>query len=410
MKPSQDVENLKNQASQNLPEYWPWLPVGILVAARLWTVMALSLDGLRGYGDFLHFFQMAKLPGWPFLQSWSEFPPVFPFLAELIFRMANGQEHVFVYLLYLVLLAADAGSLYVFIKISSRLENRPAQMIAVAVYLVILCSLPYSWWYFDPLVVFFTLLSLYLWLEKKNYLSGLALAAGILTKFFPVLLFAPMVRNGERRQIVKIGIVILGVCTAIYGALWLSSPAMTGASLASQAKKGSWETVWALLDGNLQTGNFGPEIERLDPATAFLPRGNPARIPAALTLIAFSGLGVWALFSVRVDTFQKMIWMTGLVFCLFFLWSPGWSPQWVLYLVPLILLGSPPKEGVLMAFVLILINLLEWPVLLSRGYFWGLWLTIPLRTMLILVLGLNWFVKLRQSRQPEPAVEAVIYP
>ena len=48
----------------------------------------------------------------------------------------------------------------------------------------------------------------------------------------------------------------------------------------------------------------------------------------------------------------------------------------------------------LFAALLILINLLEWPLLLSRGMFWGLYLTVPLRTALIALLGYDYWRRL----------------
>jgi hypothetical protein len=168
-----------------------------------------------------------------------------------------------------------------------------------------------------------------------------------------------------------------------YLALWLASPSMTIASLRSQGSKGSWETVWALVDGNYQTGNFGPEIERLDPAKALIPQGNPPRLPSGLTLIPFAILGVWIFFKTHITDARSAVSFLGFTWCLFLLWSPGFSPQWVLYLIPLCLLGLPDREGVLLAVILVLLCLLEWPGLLSRGYSWGLWVTIPVRTLMI---------------------------
>ena len=40
--------------------------VGLFLAARAFLLISLPLEGLRGYGDFQHFFNLAKL-GWPFL-------------------------------------------------------------------------------------------------------------------------------------------------------------------------------------------------------------------------------------------------------------------------------------------------------------------------------------------------------
>jgi hypothetical protein len=191
----------------------------------------------------------------------------------------------------------------------------------------------------------------------------------------------------------------VGIVFVVYGSLYLISPEMTTASFRSQASKSSWETVWALLDGNYQTGNLGPLEERFDPAMALHARGNPALIPTWITLILFIILGIWLLSRVNLNGKRGVVAFTGLTFCIVYLWSPGWSPQWVLFLVPLILLCLPRREAVLMAFSIVFINLLEWPALLSRGYNWGLLMTIPLRTFLLVLLAVEmWRVAHNSDR------------
>jgi hypothetical protein len=93
----------------------------------------------------------------------------------------------------------------------------------------------------------------------------------------------------------------------------------------------------------------------------------------------------------RALTGQAAVAFLGLAWTLFLLWSPGWSPQWVLYLLPLILLALPAREATLLSIALVFISLLEWPVLLSRGLFWGLWLTIPGRTLLFCLMGVEFW-------------------
>jgi hypothetical protein len=89
---------------------------------------------------------------------------------------------------------------------------------------------------------------------------------------------------------------------------------------------------------------------------------------------------------------------TGLTWCIFLIWSPGWSPQWVLYLIPFILLTLDERHAILMSFILILVNLLEWPVLLSRGYPWGLMLTVPIRTLVMFLLAWLWYQQVFSKR------------
>ena len=80
-----------------------WIAPAILVFLRLLLLLALPLEGMVGYGDFIHFFRIANLGGWPYIHYWSEFPPIFPFLGELIYRLAAGRENTFDTLLILVL-------------------------------------------------------------------------------------------------------------------------------------------------------------------------------------------------------------------------------------------------------------------------------------------------------------------
>jgi hypothetical protein len=373
----------------------PWILVPLLILGRLLLYLTMPLDGLHGYGDFLHFFQLASLPGWPYFNYWSEFPPVFPFLSSVLFRLAGAQEHVYDYLLIFVLLLADAGSLYLFIKISQRLyggDNR--SLVRSLAYFILLISLAYSWWYFDPLAVFAMLLGIFLLLENKRFLSGLAFGLGFLLKFFPALGLIVAWRALSWKKALWITGLALGEGLLVYSGLWLASPRFTLASLQSQGSKGSWETVWALVDGNFITGLFGPEVERLDPSMAGVSRGNPPRVPAWITLIVFGGIGLWGFLKARQDDDRQKMALLGWCWSLFLLWSPGWSPQWVLYLLPLILLVLPERRVFLVALVLVLNNLIEWPLLLSRGLFWTLYLTIPMRTLLLALLAFLFYTEM----------------
>ncbi len=160
------------------------LPLVLLVAARLMMLMTQSESGLWGLGDSYHFFELAALPGWPYFDHWVEFPPVFPFLSELIFRVANGQQHVFSTLLVVLFSVADVGNLWLFMRIRKRIDPQP-QFWRTWTYFAYLVMLVYGWWYFDPLAVFCMLLGVDLLLEGRDIFAGVALGAGVLVKLFP---------------------------------------------------------------------------------------------------------------------------------------------------------------------------------------------------------------------------------
>lgn len=372
-------------------------PAALFLVARLMLLIALPLEGLRGYGDFVHFYRLAGM-GQPFLDLWVEFPPAFPFFSRLMYLMAGGQEHIYDYLLAISLSLFQAGELVLFAALSHRLYSPPSARRRTWVYLVFLLGLAYGWWYFDPLASLLLLLGLYWLLEERDTAAGLALGLGALTKLFPLLVLPLAWRWRPPAAALRLSLAALGLVAAVYAALWTGAPEFTRASLSSQASKGSWETIWALIDGNLDTGNFGPESERYDPSSAYVARGNPAHVPSWLTLLGFGALGVGLVGRVRLVSARQAVAFLGLTWCLFLVWSPGWSPQWVLYLLPLVFLALPLRMAVLMNTVLVLVNLLEWPVLLSRGLSGSLNLTITARTALLVLLA---FVFWRQLRSEE---------
>jgi hypothetical protein len=58
-------------------------------------------------------------------------------------------------------------------------------------------------------------------------------------------------------------------------------------------------------------------------------------------------------------------------------------------LAPLVLLSLPLERAVLYVVVLTFVNIAEWPVLLSRGFNGWLYLTVPVRTVLFILLTID---------------------
>jgi hypothetical protein len=386
--------------SKNFPENIG-LPLLLLLIARLISILTLPLEGLLGYGDFPNFIQLARLPGWPFINYWVEYPPVFPFINTLLYRFASGKEATYYYMLAFVLLLVDLCNLFLFIKIVNRVQGKAENWWRVVSYLVVLIAVPYTWWEFDPFAVLGLLLGLYCLLEGDDILAGSAIAFGVLVKLFPVLLLIIPWRYYSKARALKISAISIAIIVMVYGTLYLASPAYTTASIRSQLNKGSWETVWALIDGNNQTGLFGSFSQRVQPEMANVVTRNPAVINPIWSLFVFGGLGLWAFLRQKTQGEPQMIAFLGMAFCLLFLWLPGWSPQWVLLLLPLLILSLPKKEGLLIAATLILVNLLEWPVLLSRGLFNNLWITVIMRTLVLILAGLIWYQESHKKPAPD---------
>lgn len=336
---------------------------------------------------------------WPLLDYWYEFPPIFPYLSSLILLLAGGGGlplfHTYAYALALLMLIADAGTLVLFQRVAQRLLPGDQSEWAGWVYCLMPAPLILGWWTFDGLTTFWMMLALWAVLEQRASLSAAAIGLGALTKYLPVLLLPAVWRALPPRR----ALWVTAGAAIVFALGWLPfairAPQVVAASLAAQATKSSYGTVWALLDGNTATdtgepitGNFGPLIEHFDLARATAPLHNPARIPSWVSLgLAGAIFGaVWFGLLRRSParwTRRDTVLLFGFTWAVFLLWSKGWSPQWQQMLVPLILLLQPNRQGMLLALVLAGVSFLEWPVLLSRGLTWGYWITIPLRTALI---------------------------
>lgn len=377
---------------------WQWgrapvLPI-VLLALRGLILVALPIEGVTGYGDFPHFFQLAELAGeggggLPLIGHWVEFPPLFPYLSLALYRLSGGVDHVYFYLLAILMAAFDVGNLWLFERLAKRhLGDLWAERLTW-IYLGFLLIPAFGWWTFEPLSVFWLLLAAHAILGDRPAEAGLAAGLGVLTKIVPVVSLTLAWRYRSLKHCLVASAVTLGVVLVGFTPLLISNPEMSMASLRSQASKGSWETVWALLDGNLGTGVFGPIEEHLDPEQAVRARGNQARIPHWIPTLLIGGFSLWLFFQVDRHDESKALAFLSTAFCLLFLWSRGWSPQWLAYLMPLILLSLRPARALAFGLILALVSLAEWPLLLSRGRFDLLWVPVVLRSVILVLLTLE---------------------
>jgi len=372
-----------------------YIPI-LFIISRFILILSLPIEGLRGYGDYWNFYHLAGL-GIPYFDLWVEFPPIFPFLSYLLYQLVGGRQSAYEYSLAILMSLIQAGNIFLFIRIAFLLLDHESLLRRAFVYISLLVGLFYGWTYYDPLAVFLLLLGIYLFLTNRAYFSASAFAFGALIKWFPILGLIILWRRSSIKKALLLTLLVIGLIGLVYGLLYIHLPEMTIASLQAQVGRGSWETVWALIDGNLNTGNLGSQIDHLDPSTLDLQHKNPSKIPSWLSIIPFGLIGIYVYFKSDSKDNRRLISLLGFTFGLFFLWSPGWSPQWVLYLLPFILLLLPEREAALFALVLALINLLEWPILLSRGFFNALYVLIPLRILIIIPLVVNFWNRVKKN-------------
>ncbi len=379
---------MKRSIEINLTNLLPFL----FLAGRVLLYLAFIPNGLHGFGDFPIYFDNATLPGLPYFQYWSEYPPVFAWTIEIIYLLSQGNQFIFDFILYFLLSIAGAISIWLVAKISALLsDNEKETTIRTIIYFGFLSFTAYSWWYFDPIPVTMMLAAIYFLIKDKDNFTAFWLGVGILTKWFPILLLPAIFRIRKLKTFIRITSIALGLVVLVWGIHFLLSPTMTWASLQAQPSRASWQTLWALIDGNMTTGAFVPIEEKIWPEAATFPRGNLPVIPTWITLIVFGAIGLWLLFKIDPHKKENLLPMLGITWVLFLIWSPGWSPQWLLYLTPLICLSLPYHTTIYLCFGLFLVTLIEWPLLLTHHLFQGLWIIVPIRMVLLIALIFVWY-------------------
>lgn len=363
------------------------LILSLFALFRLMMLIAYWSSCLDYCSDYLDYFNLAALSkqGYlPFVHYWSEFPPIFPFLNLAIYNLTGDIFQKYTFGLGLLMLLAESGTLTLLYRLGDQIHGRERSIKLCWIYATLFVPLYFWRGTFDPLTAFFLLLALFALLTKRQGLLGVALGIGAMLKFIPLALLPTVWRRLGLRQMIAAGIVALLISIVILAPLFAINPEFTLASLQAQGAKSSWETIWALIDGNTtNTGSFGPIDYRFDPQRAMTPQHNSSRISPLIVLAVFGGIGLYILSRpTRLPRDRDTIIFATLTLVIMLLWSKGWSPQWQMYLIPLLLLSLPVSRALLFIINLGLVNFLEWPIILGQGPIELLPLTIMARTLI----------------------------
>ncbi len=329
--------------------------------------------GVTVGGDYLYYYALVQQTDaglYPFRDWWSEFPPLWSLVEVGLYRvLGEGASYgTYATLLAVVMLACDFGNFVLLRLIGIRLYGAVEGQALAWVYALLAAPLIFAFWTFEPLVVLFLLLGLWLLLREHDMSSAVVAGLGALTKFVPALLFGAVIRFRTIRASVIYIAIAVGVFAVPYVAL-LANPAtrqMTLPSLTAQFNKASYQTVWALIDGNTSTGVFGPVSERTDVANATLPRGNPPVVPGLVRLAVAAAAGLFIFVRTRRTDERGVVAFVLVTLLIFYVQSQGWSPQWLVGILPLTLLCFPTARGVQVCVLLSLITFAEYPVLFIR--------------------------------------------
>ena len=354
--------------------------VALFLILRLTILFLYTPQGLlNAYTDYHHYFRTAQLSDqgyYPFVNMWSEYPPLLAYTTQAVYRAAQAivpvggidsfGYQIFARLLGSVLLLFETGVLILIHRIAARTWGVDKADWLGWVYSAL--SLPLFFWNASQTsnVTFFTLLTIYWFITERRVRSAVALGLGIATKFTPIFLLGPALRFLLPRRaapIVYTLFTLLTLAAILMPFFLLGGGPWIGASFASLLTRTSWATPWALIDGNGGVGDVGDILTRTQLNLATVPYGNPPVIPSIVTVAAFVLL-YGLLFRRPIDPRgpRQFIWFSTLTAMIFHLWSKGWSPQWATLIIPLLLLSFPNRRGLWLTLLLTAIVFLEWPI------------------------------------------------
>jgi hypothetical protein len=335
---------------------------------------------------------------YPLVDFWVEYPPVFPWLMVGLYRLSLlipplPEPGAWFYLmLSAVLLVAEAGNLTVLYALGRRLYGMGRAVRLAWIYSALLIPLLTLYVGFDGLALLFLLLAVLLTLDRRPVASGVTAGLGFMTKLVPIAALPAAWQHMNRpSQRVKLVAAALLACLLIALPFLFTGPDYLFQSLKSPIVRSTWETVWALIDGYYSYGVAGG-VDRFDAAMAGAAQ-HPTRLPWLLITVGFIIFYI-VLYTRKVDwtVARRVVAFTALTQNLLTLYFKGYSPQFLIMLLPFIILLIPGWRGIAYAVLLSAINLAEYPIyfLVLPDQPWLLTGTVLLRTLILIVVSVEY--------------------
>lgn len=424
--------------------YWFGVLLLLFVAMRLFAVLLFRPGGFFADNSDYEFYQRwgQLIPsGYTTFQNlWTAYPPLFPALMLPVFELASRippwiEPRLFFHLLFGgLLLIFEVGNLLLIYRLGNRLgqdagcpgaEQEPEfrtetqvlnGLLPAVLYALLFAPLYTLLGWFEAMPLFFLLLGLDLLLLPRRWGfvgSAAAAALGFLVKLTPVLLLPIAVRwlgaklswqaareewfqrrsPGNLLRPAVYVLVFAGVAVGV-GLPALGpgfDPQLALSSFRINAIRPPWQSIWALLDGYYGFGNVPIDMRNLQGLAA----GGQwqTQLPWGLIGLAFAALYLW-LYTRRYDWSRAR---TPMVFAAvsviwLFLYSKGWSPQFIVWILAFLVLLTPSLHGMVLAVAFTAINFVESTVflLLLPDEHWILAATVLTRTLLLILLAAEW--------------------
>ena len=364
------------------------------------------LDWSGYYVPGANFVQLSDWGYYPVVHYWMEYPPLFPWLSVILYRLSmflplwRDAQLWYNLLLGTALLVFEIGNFILIYAIALNLRPREGAVRCAWLYAGLFFPLMTLLFWFENFALFFLLLGVYMILARRPVWGGIAAGLGFMVKLVPAFIAPVALRVFPRiSQKALYVAVAAGVALLIALPFLLSNATFFLTPFLYQGSTGPWQTVWALLDGYYSGGETTPLEMRFDPtniAVSFHQSTFPYGIVAAAFLVIY-----FILYTRRIDwqDNKKAVAFCGLSISLFLVFSKGYSPQWIVNLLPFIVLLMPDLRGVVYCLLLMGANVLEFPLamVLLAEHPWLFVIAVMLRTVLLTLVTVEFGLVLLPS-------------
>jgi len=376
----------------------------LFVTMRMLGVLFLRPGGFFIFhlADTGHYWNLARWQAanaYPFFDYWMEYPPIFPWLTVLAYRISlvlppwQGSAIWFSLAYHVLLIPFELGGFLLIYALANMFSGRQRAYESIAKYALVFVPFIVFLGFFDTLPMFLLLLGLYALLQNWPGRTGLAIGLGIMTKVIPVILVpAAWSYLGRGQARARLLLAMAAVILAISLPALLVNPEMSLASLRSMLSRVSYQTVWAILEGYHSYGVVS--YERFDPSAATW-QNHTSILPAGLITLGFAALFLLLYVAwqrTKPHNPRRLIAFVGLTLTWLMLWSRGFSPQWMVFQVPFVILLLPGWFGLACLITLDVVTMFEWGLGYSMmlPYTWYIDGEVILHTILILALGVEY--------------------
>lgn len=390
-----------------------------------------------------------------FVDLWTAYPPLFPALMLPVFEWSSRvppwvEPRLFFHVFFgMELLLFEIGNFILIYRLAQRLEQDqhaadsspppqnpitphiPLSLKAPVFYALLFAPVYTMLGWFEAMPLFFLLLGLDLLLNQRRgrwIASAVAAALGFLVKLTPIMLVPIAVRwlgarlsfdavrhewfnrqsQGNLLKPAFYTLVFVGVVIGVGLPLAHFNLSLALSSFTVNSIRPPWQSIWALIDGYYGFGLVPVDMRNL---RGLLEGGQwSSSLPWTWITLGFALLYLWLY--TRPYDWRRMhtpVAFTAVSVIWLFLYSKGWSPQFVVWVLAFIVLLRADMVGVLLAVMLTLLNVLESSVflILLPSEQWIMVTTVLARTLLLILLAVDFLGQIWPHAQMGRRLQAV---